>query len=337
MNIQELKDAFGAYFRNEGQGLKDFHSSFFQPIVTERYFGSRPTLNTQERKVKTGIGQVLRKWQKAITAEESLEMLPRSIDLQKLSYEVRDTPDEIEDSYAGFMSSPDSNDKRTWTIVQYIINELMLNKGRQEMELNEIYKGVASPIVPGTANPPGENFDGLEFLMNNLITDGKISPVQGPTTWDENPKNMVAELKEWVSLVKASDNEARLLLESNQIDYVFMSPHLVERLAEGVFEKYSINYNAANIDIMKTPLEVRLPFSNLTAVGLPSMAGRERVFMSPKNNRAAFIKRPISEGAPHIQEQGREVVIFSDYWKGIGFWHPEYVYTTDHEVPEEED
>lgn len=332
MDLAALKAAFGNYYRAEGQNAKDFSTSFYQPLVTESFFNFRPTVNTQERKVKSIIGQILRRWQKAITATDSLEMIPRSIDLQKLSYEYRETPDEIEDSYAGFMALLDTNDKRKWPVVRYIVEELMLKKGREEYELNEVYKGVASAITPGTANPAGENFDGLEKLMNDLIGASEMSPITAPATWETEPVGFVEEVRDWVKNVKASGNEARLLVENGQIDYVFMAPDRVDLIGEGVFEKYSKQWNAANIDIMKEPIMVRLPFSNLTAVGLPSMIGKDRIFMTPAANRASFIKKPKSESGPHIQEDGREVVIFSDFWKAIGFWHPEYVYTTQHEV-----
>jgi hypothetical protein len=335
MDIAALKAAFGAYYRQEGQSARDFDTSFFQPLITERFFNSRPTVQTQERRVKSIIGQILNKWQKAITAEESLSMLPRSINLHKLSYEVKDTPDEIEASYAGFMALLDTNDKRLWPIVRYIVDVLMIQKGREEYELNEIYKGVDGVIVPGSKLPPGENFPGLEGQMNAFIDEGAMAPVDGPSAWSTTPATFVDEVRGWVNDVKASDNEARLLVDNAQIDYIFMSPDKIDVLAEGVFEKYSKQWNAANIDIMKTPIMIDLPFSRLKAVGLPSMIGKDRIFMTPSANRAAFIKKPKSEAGPHVQEKDREVQIFADFWKGVGFWHPEYVYTSQHEVPED--
>lgn len=334
MNIAELKAAFGAYYRQEGQGVKDLDTAIVQPLVTEQFFNSRPTLNTQERRMKAMIGKVLRQRQTALTAESSLEIKPRVIDLQPLSYEVRETPMEIEDSYAGFLANPDNNMYKDWTIVQYIVNELMLKKGRQEYELDEVYYGVAGAITPGVANPAGENFNGLKHLINEFITEGSIIPVSAPTTWDTNPANVIDELEAWINDVKATSNEARLLVNAGM--EIGLSPELFELAMRGIHKNYNVNYNATGDNITDRPQSVKLPFGKTRLFELPSMSGAQELIMTPSWNRAAFIKRPISESGPNVQEVGREVVIFSDFWKGIGFWHPEYVYVTPHIVTEEE-
>lgn len=336
MNITELIAAFGSYYRAGSQGVKDIDTSFYQPLVTEGFFGGlKPTLNTQERRVKSIIGQILRRKQRAFTGGESTEFLPRTIELQELSYELKEYPDIIQKSYIGFLASLDTNDRAKWPITKYIVDVLMIKKGQAEYELNEVYKGEAAPIVPGTPNNPGENFDGVEHQMNLAIDASLITPINGPTTWNADPKIFLQEIEEWIENVKASDNEARLLIEGGAVTKIAMNTALRDRLAKGLFKEYNINYNATNQEIVSQTFEVPLPFSNLVAVGLPSMSGKQRIFMTPELNKEAFIKRPQSETGPEIQKFDREVKIMMDYWKGIGFWHPEYVYTTQHEVPVE--
>lgn len=332
MNITDLKTAFGSYYRKGSQSVKDLDTSFFQPLVTEKEFGGLvPTVNTEERRVKSVIGQILRKKQKAFTGDDSAEFKPRKIVLQELSYEYKAYPDEIQASYIGFLAEMDSNQRAQWPIVRYIVDVLMVQKGREEFELNEVYKGVSGIVTPGTANAPGQNFQGLEELMNDAIDAGTITPVSGPVAWDTDPEKFLGEVEAWINLVKASDNEARLLVESGAIKKLYMAPSLVTKLAKGLFTAYNINYNATGQNVNKTAVTVDLPFSGITAVGLPSMIGKSRIFMTPEINKAAFVKKPKSETGPEVQAVDREVKIFMDFWKGIGFWHPEYVYTTDHE------
>lgn len=336
MTITELVAAFEAQYRAGSQSVKDIDTSFFQPLVTEGFFGGLiPTVNTQERRVKAIIGQILRKKQKAFTGDDNGEFLPRSINLQELSYEYKNFPDVLQASYVGFLASMDTNDRAQWPITRYIVDVLMINKGREEFELNEVYKGVSGVIVPGTANDPGENFDGIEHQMNELIDEGDIVPIGGDTAWSTTPATFIAEVEAWIAAVKASSNEARLLVEGGAIRKIAMAPDLAFRLAKGLFKEYNVNYNATGQNIVNQPFEVALPFSNLVAVGLPSMSGKSRMFMTPEVNKVAFIKKPQSETGPEIQKVDREVKIFMDFWKGIGFWHPEYVYTTAHEVPED--
>jgi hypothetical protein len=338
MTITDLVAAFGSHYRPEGQSIRDLDASFFQPLVTEGFFGGLiPTVKTEERRVKSVIGQILRKKQKAFTGDDSAEFKPRLISLQELAYEYQAYPDEIQASYIGFLAQLDTNDRAAWPITRYIVDVLMIQKGREEFELNEVYKGTSEAIDPGVANSPGENFDGLEAQMNASVAaagDDDIVPITAPASWDTDPEAFLVELETFIEDVKLTSNEARLLVEGGLIRKIAMAPELRDRLAKGVFKTYNMNYNATRQNIINQPIEVPLPFGNLIAVGLPSMSGKERIFMTPEINKACFIKKPMSETGPEVQKVDREVKIFMDFWKGIGFWHKEYVYMSDHEVPD---
>lgn len=317
LSVTSLKSAFGKAIGTPAS-RKDIDLAFLVPSKTDAEFNLIPTDKTQVRRVKAAVDQVLQRFQAQATPNGIISLTPRSIDLQDLKYELEIEPDEIEDSYLSFMANPDNNDRKSWTITQFVMNEMMIQKGRENYELSEVYKGIAAAIVPGTPSALGASFNGLGKLIADNIAD--YSVVAGPAAWSTDPVDFVTQIEEWLEACRATSEVNRSIID-NAVDKIYMSQTLAQRFMTGMKAKYNVNYAQVN-----SPMAVFVA-PNIQVVGLPSMSSVNRVIMTFKENRAAYIKRPNSENGMGISEANPyKPMLYAKFWKGIGFWHPSYVF-----------
>ena len=329
--LTNLRSSFGAYFVDQGQGIKDIDKQFLIKGLTEQIFNLRPTLQTQERRVKADMtNSLVQRFQNVVSPRGDVGFEPRSIAMQDLKYEVYlDNMDALEESYIGFLADNDGNDRKTWPFVKWLVNELMLAKGRQDFELYEVYLGVYTSIASaGTANASGTNFTGIKKLLKNAAAASIPSNVVALGTVETDPEMFYKQVNTWVQTCKA-DPVTRMIIEQ-YCDYLCMSPELAERYAMGKDITLNLNYNrATDVNSVLPVTTIKVPYTTkLEVIGLPSMTGETGIFMTPTENRAAFIKRPRGESEFGIfQSSPYAMYIFAKFWKGIGFWHNEFVWT----------
>jgi hypothetical protein len=75
----------------------------------------------------------------------------------------------------------------------------------------------------------------------------------------------------------------------------------------------------------------KIPKTNITVVGLESMSGDDKIWMTFKENML-LLEKDIKKKTPNLETAKREVSFMFDYWKGIGFEVPELVFTNDLEL-----
>jgi hypothetical protein len=329
VDISAVQTSFGSFYRNEGQGMKDLMKQIMIPGNTDRIFNLRPTKNTQERKVHVDIsGTVFQKFQNVLSPAGAFAFTPRQIDLQDAKYEVKlEDMDDLESSWLAFLAAEDGNDRATWPFIQWIVNEMAIAKGRQDFELYEVYAGVFTSITtPGTATPAGENFTGLNSLLRGYADEGSsnIIPFGTPET---DPQYFYEQVNDWIYSCKTDAIKKKIV--ETMCDRLCMSPELAERYGDGKDKALNTNYfRSADANIDNPVIEVRAKRSNIIVTGLDSMTGTEDLFMTMKDNRAAFVKRPKGETEFGINMANPYApILFAKFWKGIGFWFPQYIWT----------
>src|SRR5690606_12675307 len=95
----------GAFYKAGGQNVNDLIAMIYQGSVTEQYFSAIRTDKTKIDKASAEITSVLQAFQKQFTAKGNSTFKPRSIELTKLKIDVEEYPDDIEQSWLGFLSS----------------------------------------------------------------------------------------------------------------------------------------------------------------------------------------------------------------------------------------
>ena len=324
LTIDDVKTEWGSFYRKEGQGQQSILDAYYQPSITHKYFNPVPTTQTQERRVKFLKSRTLQRFQTAFTPIGGSEFKPCPIDLADMKVDESGVLDDLEKSWMGFLSEIDKNDRKQWPFVRWYA-EKIIRQAQQDYELNEAYKGVLGILTPGTATAAGESMNGLGKQIADGISASEITPIAGPATWSTDPVDFVGEIEAWIASVESTSNEHRLLVE-NEIDYLFMSIALRKRYAAGLRKKYNMNYDQTGVAMTGVVQELPIVDSNIMIVGFPSMTGSNRIFMTPKGNRAAFDKKPSSATALELESVDRTIKLFGDIWKGIGFWYKQLVF-----------
>lgn len=323
LTITDVITEYGQFYRKEGQGRQSIIDAYYQPSVTHGYFNPLPTEQTQERRTKFIKNRVLQRFQSAFTPVGGSEFKPCPIDLAQMKVDESGTLDDLEKSWLGFLANIDKNDRKQWPFVRWYM-EQTIKQAMQDYELNEAYHGQLGVLTPGTATAAGESMDGLGKQIADGISAGDIVPITSPT-WSTDAKDFVGEIEQWVKDVASTSNQHRLIVE-NEIDFIFMSVEMRKLYAEGLDAKYNTNYGRTGIGLTGVTEVLPIAHQNIKIVGLPSMHGSNRIFMTPKENRAAFDKKPNAATVLELESVDRSLKIWGDIWKGLGFWYKPLVF-----------
>jgi hypothetical protein len=313
--VTEVVSAWGKYI-NHGQNKKDILSMFRDKSATDEVLTMIPTENDVLRKSTVSVSRVLQRFQKAYTALGAVEFLPFEIPLDRLKIDFSETPDDIVQSWLAFLSDR-GLDRKDWPLMKFLPYHI-IEQSREDWELLEVYKGVQAAIVPGTASASGASVNGIKKQINDHITAGRIpatistgAPSTTPATWAGQVEDFFEAIPEkyWP-----------------HISSINMSPSLRTRFKKGNRAKYNVNYE------QKDSLLTLMDHENVEIKGLPSMTGSTKIWCTVKGNAVCGIKTPTQEGVFQVQEIKREVVLMTDWWKGVGFFVPQWIFTNDQDL-----
>jgi len=307
---------WGAYYREQSQGMQDLQTKLMQKSVTASYFPTRITNRTILEKVSAEFARVLQRFQKQFTPVGGVTFEPMKIPLYKLKIDLQETPDDLEESWLGFLAD-NSLSRKDWPFIKwYLTNALM--QADKDLELNEIYSGVPGTITSGTATVAGASLLGIKKQINTLHAGGKGTMI----TMGAMPTDPVQVVDYIEDMVEATDPVLR-----PELDYVFVSEVVRNLFRDGMRIKYNTYYP----DVDENSI-TKLRNYNIQLAGLPSMVGATKVWFTPQWNRQAGFKKPGNEKVFNVENVDRTVKAYTDYYKGFGFWIPDYVVFNDVEL-----
>jgi len=313
MNIADLITEFGAYYLNHGQNLKDLRKQLFQKSETELMFTRQDTEQTVLRGAEPRISRVLQPFQKIWSPTGTATWKAVDIPLFKMKIDFEDYPDELEASWLAFLADKDL-DRKHWPIVRYVIEELIMPQQEEDLEENEIYSGeFVAPAVPGTAGAAGEAMDGIKKIINDWIDAGRTSTI-ATGALEADPVDFVTQLEEWCKSIDQKYWKTKFDLGLN--------PQLYRRFMDGMQIKYNQYYKQKDDIVSVNGFPITLS-SNA------SMIGSDKVFMAPKWNMVSAVKKPANQKTMEVESVDRKVKCFTDFWRGVGFWIPELIFTND--------
>lgn len=321
ISIPDIITEWKAVYRAEGQGVKDLLIKLTQKSVTAGYFPTRITDKTVLEKATVEFQRVLQRFQKDFTPIGGTTFKPTKIPLYKLKIDLQETPDDLEESWLGFLGD-NSLSRKEWPFVRWYLTNALIQADR-DLEMEEIYKGVPGTITTGTANAAGTSLLGIKKQINDFNTAGKLLKISMgavPSTATDAGK---IELVDYIEdMIKQTPRLLR-----NEIDNVFLQEDLHDDFRDGMRLKYNVNY--MSVDDSKI---TKLRNDNIQVVGLPSMVGSNKIWFTPMWNRQAGFKKPGNEKVFELENVDRKVKAYTDYYKGFGFWIPEYVVSNDVEL-----
>ena len=321
ISIPDIITEWGAVYRAEGQGVKELLLKLAQKSVTANYFPTRITEKTVLEKATAEFSRVLQRFQKDFTPIGGTTFKPTKIPLYKLKIDLQETPDDLEESWLGFLADSNLN-RKEWPFIKWYLTNALI-QAEKDLEMNEIYSGVPGTVTAGTATNAGTSLKGIKKQINEFNTAGtllKISMGAVPATTTDAGKIALVQYVE--DMVKQTPRLLR-----NEVDNVFLQEDLHDDFRDGMRLKYNTNYES--VDDAKI---TKLRNDNIQVVGLPSMVGSKKIWFTPEWNRQAGFKKPGNEKVFAVENVDRKVKAYTDYYKGFGFWIPEYVVSNDVEL-----
>jgi len=322
MTISEVVTAFGAYYLSHGQNQNDIYSQLKRGFVTEQAFTHIITDDTIWRASESRHTRIVQPFQKAFTPVGSAQFTPVEIRQYNIKADLSETPDDIKSSWLGFLSSMDV--KRTeWPFVKYWIEKMIVPQIQQDMELNEIGRGVYAAPTAGTAGAAGTAMNGILKLLADHVTAGNIVPIALGAV----PTDPVLLVEYFEAYYKALPIQYRGIAMTT-----YCPEWMILEYKKGYDKKYGLLTNSDATASGVTTIR----YSSINLVGLPSLnlkasgAVNDRFFTTPKSN-AIMLSKGLQnmKGIFDIQAFERFVKLMSDWWIGVGFIIPQIVWVND--------
>ncbi|WP_231424009.1 hypothetical protein [Pedobacter sp. Leaf250] len=316
LTVAAIIAEWGLLYRAGAATVKDLMIALMVKSETEAIFARRVTESTVMEKAFVEFQRVLQAYQNKWTPIGGATFTPEKIDLFKLKIDVEEYPDNLEQTWLGFLA--DGNlDRKQWPFTKWYQLHLIA-KSVEDYEKFEIFGGVPSAIVPGVANAAGTNVLGIKKQLNMGHAAGQTLTVAvGAVPTD--PVEFVDYIEEMYAMA-VSNNEVLLA----DVDAFNMSHALERRFKTGMRKKYNENYSQTDlVTIIDTNIGIR---------GLNSHSGSNKIWATPAWNRQCGIKKPQNESIMQVENVDRLVKFYTDFYKGVGFWHKGYIVQNDVEL-----
>jgi hypothetical protein len=327
MDIQDVITEYGNFYRDGGQDLQRILTKPYISSQTEALFGLIPTDDTSYQMGVTELSSVLQPFQPGWTPKGQLKASPIILTQTPFKVDLEENPDKLEASWLGFLADNKLN-RAEWPFVRYLVEVHLYNKMDEEYELDVIYFGKFVAPTPGVAGPAAESMDGIRTVINRAVQQSKITPiVMGAIPTD--PKAFCEYIEAFVE--KFTRRYRGRAME------VCMNTTLARRYARGRHEKYKLDTTDAPAKPIidgngEALLQVPIEFGKHTVVGLDSMGDSMKIWATHKENRKRLAKKTINTRSVRIESAKREVFIFTDFWKGLGFPLLEAVFTNEQDL-----
>ena len=329
IDIEDLKTEYGTYYRDGGQNLTRVLKKPYIASQTEALFGLLPTDDTSYQMALAELDRVLQPFQLGWTPTGTLKVAPIVLTQTPFKVDVEENPDKLETSWLGFLA--DNNlDRAQWPFCRYLVEEHLYARMDQDYELGEIYFGKFAAPTPGVAGALGTGMDGIRTIINREIASptSRITPIAMGA--------IPSDPQAFCEYVEAFVDKFTLRYRGQAME-VCMNLTLARRYAKGRHEKYKSNIadptarqiidGNGNV-LLTSPIE----FTNHTVVGLLSMGDSLKIWATNKENRKRLAKKTPNTRQVRIESAKRQVRIYTDFWKGLGFPILEAVFTNEQDL-----
>lgn len=321
MTLTDVVTEYGAYYQDRGQNAKSIYQKLRREFETAQAFTTVYTDDNVWQASKATHTRIVQPFQKGFTPTGSVTFTPVQIWQFHMKADLSETPDDLEATWLGFLA--DHNVKRTeWPFVRWWMETQIIPQIQQDIELNEIGRGVYAAPTAGTPGPAGTSMNGVLTTIGTHITAGRITPLALGAV-----PTVDAEVVEYFEeFHKMLDRTYR-----NQPMTVFTSEDTELSFLRGYGDKYGLRTTVTTTD--ETSLKVK--HTNLTVKGLPSMnfkangSVNDRFFCTPKANAIMLQKKTENMKRFDVQAFERIVKLLTDWYMGVGFIIPELVFVND--------
>jgi hypothetical protein len=323
-DIQDILTEWGTFYRDGGQDQSRILTKPYRPVQTEALFQLIPTDDTSYQMGTAELDRVLQPFQPGWTPLGKLKVSPIVLMQTPFKVDLEENPDTIENSWLGFLA--DKNlDRAQWPLIRYIIEVHLYARMDEDYELNEIYFGKYAAPTAGTPGAAGTGMDGIRTLINRAVQQSKITPI----ALGALPTDPLAFCEYIEAFVDKFTQRYR-----GRAMQVCMNLQLARRYAKGWNQKYKLDLKDAvgrpildgNGEVL---LQIPIEFSKHTVVGLESMGTSEKIWATHPENRKRLTKKAVNTKSVRVESAKRQVSVYTDFYKGLGFPVLEAVFTNE--------
>ncbi len=316
MDITNIIAEYGAYYLKSGQNTKRVKQMMLQPAVTPSFMTPIKTDETIYQLANSSITRLVQGFQKGWTPQGAVKVIPNEIKLRKIKIDFEEHPDDLEATWLGFLAS-DSVNRKEWPFVKWLIETHIIPKMKEEMELEAYGKGTYVAPTSGTPNTAPNVIDGLKTIIQRGVdsdgnTQGIINHIG--TVGDLDPATIFDQVELFVDGISNTYKTKKMNL---YLPYEFERAYLRDKRSKGFYTISSELGIHKGVDF--TPQQV---------VGLPSLAGENWMFATPKENMLFCTKKKANQTNFKLEEAKRQVFLMCDWYEGMGFGINEAVFTT---------
>ncbi|WP_343322295.1 hypothetical protein [Sphingobacterium multivorum] len=162
IEVADLRREFGTYL-SQGVNNLDIIKQIFNGFTSQKYFKSVPA-TTEYRAVQSMINSVVQQFKPKWTPKGNAKFTPLRIPNFRHKINVPIYPSDVVDSYM-FHLYDESLTPSQMPISKYIINQLILPRILDDIELRMIFKGKYVESTDDEATPAEDSMDGIETLL----------------------------------------------------------------------------------------------------------------------------------------------------------------------------
>lgn len=310
INKTDIIKEYGAYYKAGSENEKRLKRLLLFGRETTKLATEIKTDDTIYQLGQSKISSLVQSFQKGFTPKGDLTFTPNEIRLFHFKVDLEISPDDISDSWLGFLES-NSLTRKEWPLVRYIMESHFYQQIDDDMERLVYYKGVYVAPTTGTAGVTSAAMNGLKVqLQSSKVNHVTLAALEASTIYDQ-----VETFYESIS----EEYQGQKMI-------IAMSPSwrrkfLKDKRALGYYEKTGPDQIDDGIDF--TPSNV---------IGLPSMAGTDDIWATPVGNFLHITKKGENASSANIEESKRTLAIMTDWYEGLGFGLNETVWTNVTEV-----
>lgn len=334
INIQQLIDEWGAFYRPEGQTARDIKTQLLVEDDISQYFPAIPHEGSHFRSVYATIDEVLQAFSIPFTPKSTMTFKPWEQRLGEFKIDAMIYPDKLWPSYLGFLATKSQQDRSQWPFIRWAIQEMLLPKAQEDFILEVAYKGwqyngyAAVPTVNAitfvreldSANvnnplPANASMDGIQVQIAKMVADNRANVIT-MGAWNADPATFCGQIE---SFAQQIDSPLR-----RKIDFLFMSEVNYNKYIDGRRAKYNLYWQ------QEADLEL-IDKTNIRVKKSESMLGSDQVWGTPAMNRVKPVKTGFNSMFD-LQKFDRGVKNLKNYEWVLTFHIPEFVVTSEHDT-----
>lgn len=310
IDVSDIVTDLGAYM-SVPKTMQELWSRLFTGLELAPYTKKISGVTGSYAGVQSTMSEVLQPWQSAFTKKGVATMTPylNQVYRMKVDYVIENI-DDVVGSWLMFLHD-ETKERKDWPLVKYILEMELLPKVIEEMNSAMCVGEYAAP-TPGTAGAAADSMNGLLTIIANEITATNLTAI---TTGAIASTDAVSKIETFADGIDTK--------WTDKGGIIFCS-----KTVERYYKKdYRDTFGLTNDKDAKN--NTKLDHYNINLVGLEGFGSSQRLVYVAPNNLLHLYDKIFQPSQFQVQQDKRDVVLFSDWHTGVGFNSLDAVYVND--------